>query len=333
MNHRFNPSLLCRCRSCCHSNLWNNLRAKLFPFSDHPLTNSQQLTQVAADEARKVPGGVVTEVGNSEGNPVKGARWRRCRFRIRFIGRPLEAENVCRTFWRGAVGGTGNFDSDRDERWETICQPGGTVDDRGSACILLLRLRRKPVAAAEEIAGAAGHEFVTSALVRLRFWSLLRGIGVGWVIKFDTSRLGESRWYEYLVRFIFGGCVTALAGLIAKRYGATVGGLFLAFPAIFPATATLIEKHEKDRKEREGKNGAERARMAVGLDATGAAIGAVALIVFAAIVWRGLPESSLSIVLPGAMVAWMIASGLGWMLWRLLRKNGRVQRRHAAKHA
>ena len=28
--------------------------------------------------------------------------------------------------------------------------------------------------------------------------------------------------------------------------------LFLAFPAIFPASATLIEKHEKEKKEREG---------------------------------------------------------------------------------
>jgi hypothetical protein len=152
-------------------------------------------------------------------------------------------------------------------------------------------------------------------------------------IEFDTSRLGESRWYEYLVRFIFGGCVTALAGLIAKRYGATVGGLFLAFPAIFPATATLIEKHEKHRKEREGKDGTERARMAVGMDAAGVAIGAIALTVFAAVVWRELPESSLSVVLPCAMVAWMIASGLGWILWQLLRRSGRVRRRHAAKHS
>jgi hypothetical protein len=30
-------------------------------------------------------------------------------------------------------------------------------------------------------------------------------------------------------------------GLLAKKFGSTVGGLFLAFPAIFPASATLIE--------------------------------------------------------------------------------------------
>jgi hypothetical protein len=34
-----------------------------------------------------------------------------------------------------------------------------------------------------------------------------------------------------------------VVGLIAARFGPVVGGLFLAFPAIFPASATLIEKH------------------------------------------------------------------------------------------
>jgi len=28
-----------------------------------------------------------------------------------------------------------------------------------------------------------------------------------------------------------------------------IGGLFLAFPAILPASATLIERHEKEKKE------------------------------------------------------------------------------------
>jgi hypothetical protein len=150
-------------------------------------------------------------------------------------------------------------------------------------------------------------------------------------IELDTSRLGESRWYEYLVRFVFGGCVTALAGLIAKRYGPTVGGLFLAFPAIFPATATLIEKHEKDKKIRNGMDGTERARIAVGLDAAGAALGAIALAIFALIVWRELPRASLAIVLPGAMVAWTVTAALGWMLWEFLRNQGRTRRKHASQ--
>jgi uncharacterized membrane protein (GlpM family) len=152
-------------------------------------------------------------------------------------------------------------------------------------------------------------------------------------IKFDISRLGESRWYEYVVRFIFGGCITAAAGLIAKHYGPAIGGLFLAFPAIFPATATLIEKHEKEKKQEKGENGTIRARIAVGLDAIGTSIGALALSVFAVIVWRQLPRSSLPAVLISAMLAWMVTAGLGWMSWQSLRRRGRLLRQKASKQA
>ena len=67
-------------------------------------------------------------------------------------------------------------------------------------------------------------------------------------IKVDTAGLRRSKAYEYLVRFAFGGTVTAVAGIIAKRFGPEIGGLFLAFPAILPASATLIEKHEMEKK-------------------------------------------------------------------------------------
>jgi uncharacterized membrane protein (GlpM family) len=152
-------------------------------------------------------------------------------------------------------------------------------------------------------------------------------------IEFDISRLGESRWYEYVVRFIFGGCITAAAGLIAKHYGPAIGGLFLAFPAIFPATATLIEKHEKEKKLEKGKNGTIRARIAVGLDAIGTSIGAIALTVFAVIVWQELPHFSLAAVLISAMLAWMVTAWLGWMSWQSLRRRGRVLRQKASKQA
>lgn len=35
----------------------------------------------------------------------------------------------------------------------------------------------------------------------------------------DVSALARSRWYEYASRFLFGGTMTALAGIIAKEYG------------------------------------------------------------------------------------------------------------------
>jgi len=148
-------------------------------------------------------------------------------------------------------------------------------------------------------------------------------------IKLDTSGLRQSRWYEYLARILFGGTVTALAGLIAKRFGPEIGGLFLAFPAIFPATATLIEKHEqqkheKQKKERAGDSGTKRGSAAAGVDAAGAAMGSIGLAAFALVVWLRLPASGMSIVLIGATLAWFVTSASVWefreTLWRRARR-------------
>jgi hypothetical protein len=154
-------------------------------------------------------------------------------------------------------------------------------------------------------------------------------------IKLDTSGLGQSRWYEYLVRFAFGGVVTVLAGLIAKRFGPEIGGLFLAFPAIFPATATLIEKHEKQKKERAGESGTERGREAAGVDAAGAAMGSIGLAAFALVVWLRLPASRTSIVLIGATLAWFVTSVSVWefreTIWRRARR-GRLKASNRPLH-
>src|SRR5712671_5535227 len=68
-----------------------------------------------------------------------------------------------------------------------------------------------------------------------------------------------------------------LAGIIANKFGPSIGGLFLAFPAIFPASATLIEKYEKQKKEKEGLRGTQRGRQAASVDAAGAAMGSIGL--------------------------------------------------------
>lgn len=72
-------------------------------------------------------------------------------------------------------------------------------------------------------------------------------------IQINLPALGRSRWYEYLVRFAFGGAVTVLAGIIGQRYGPGIGGLFLAFPAIFPATASMhgLEEHVGQHDDRD----------------------------------------------------------------------------------
>ena len=129
----------------------------------------------------------------------------------------------------------------------------------------------------------------------------------------DLSALKRTKWYEYAVRFLFGGLITAATGIIAKKYGPEVGGLFLAFPAIFPASATLLEKHEQQRKQRAGLEGTKRARRTVGVDAAGTAMGCVGLAAFAVVVWKFLPSEPAWVVLGGATLVWLGLSILTWV--------------------
>jgi len=134
------------------------------------------------------------------------------------------------------------------------------------------------------------------------------------LVSLNPSALRQTRWYEYAVRFFFGGAVTVVAGLIAKKYGPTLGGLFLAFPAIFPASATLVEKHEREKKKKAGIFKTRRGRQAAALDAYGAALGAIGLLGFGLIVWMANPRLDSILVLTLATCAWAAVSVF---LWRL----------------
>jgi uncharacterized protein DUF3147 len=117
---------------------------------------------------------------------------------------------------------------------------------------------------------------------------------------FDPKGLEKTKSWEYVVRFAFGGLVTAGTGLIARRYGPVVGGLFLAFPAILPASLTLVQQHD----------GREQAVE----DARGARLGSIGLAAFALVTWR------IATTLPGAPVivvatlAWALVSVAAWAL-------------------
>jgi Protein of unknown function (DUF3147) len=136
-------------------------------------------------------------------------------------------------------------------------------------------------------------------------------------IRIDIGGLRRTRWYEYAIRFLFGGLITAAAGLIAERWGPAIGGLFLAFPAIFPASVTLVEEHERQKKTRVGLHGAVRGREAAALDAAGAAIGCIGLAGFALTVWQFLPLGQTWMVLGSAGLLWLVCSGLGWRVLKL----------------
>lgn len=132
------------------------------------------------------------------------------------------------------------------------------------------------------------------------------------VIKFNFASLKNVKWHEYVTRFVLGGAVTVATGLIAKSYGPVVGGLFLALPAIFPASATLLEKHERDKKRRAGIAFTLRGRLAAALDARGASMGAIALLAFAGLSWRLLPDTNAALVLCLALLAWLLVASSLW---------------------
>jgi hypothetical protein len=138
------------------------------------------------------------------------------------------------------------------------------------------------------------------------------------MLKADLSSLRETKPHEDVMRFVFGGVCTVLAGLIAKRFGPVIGGLFLAFPAIFPAGASLIEDHEKQRKAECGFDGTIRGRMAASVDAAGASLGCIGLMAFAFVLWHWLPVHNAYWVISLATLVWM---GLSASLWALRRKR------------
>jgi hypothetical protein len=146
-------------------------------------------------------------------------------------------------------------------------------------------------------------------------------------IGFDVSSMRPFRWKDYAVRFFFGGIITVLTGLIARRFGPSVAGLFLAFPAIFPAGATLIEKQQREKKQRAGFDGTSRGRVVAGIDAIGAAMGTVGLIAFAILIWRFLPSHSSPAILTIAGLAWLATSVLVWRLRRAVKKVKAARRR------
>ena len=132
------------------------------------------------------------------------------------------------------------------------------------------------------------------------------------MVEVRLRALKETKLHEFLLRFGFGGACTAMAGFLAHRYGPVIGGLFLAFPAIFPASVSLVESHERARKREIGVDGTRRGRMAAAIDAAGAALGCAGLVLFAVVVWKLLPHLNAALVIALACCVWLIATLLLW---------------------
>lgn len=137
-------------------------------------------------------------------------------------------------------------------------------------------------------------------------------------IQVEFRAVRRTRWNEWAARFLFGGLITAFAGWIAKQDGPVIAGLFLGFPAILPASATLIENHEKERKHRAGLHGTVRGRVVASVDAAGASMGSVGLAAFAALAWLTLARLPAWLVLLLAAFTWFAVSFSVWWLRKLL---------------
>ncbi len=133
-------------------------------------------------------------------------------------------------------------------------------------------------------------------------------------VRWEPARIRQTNWKEYVLRFGFGGLVTAFTGFLAHRFGPVVGGLFLAFPAILPATVTLIE--------------GDKGRRPAGVDAAGAVLGSIGLLGYAGIVWGLGTRAPAWAVLTGALVVWfLLSAGLWWGCERLKRWKHHRERR------
>lgn len=137
-------------------------------------------------------------------------------------------------------------------------------------------------------------------------------------IEIDLSGVRQTTWRQYMVRFLVGGAITLLVGILGTKFGPGIGGLFLAFPAIFPASATLIEQHELERKRRAGVNGVIRSREVAGVDAAGAAMGSLGLLAFALTVYRMLLSRPAWEALSAALLVWIVVSILVWRIHKAI---------------
>lgn len=123
----------------------------------------------------------------------------------------------------------------------------------------------------------------------------------------DFAAVTKAAPRELLVRFALGAAASVIAGILAKALDARIGGLFLAFPAILPASLTIVQEKEGTRK-------ADR-------DGIGAVLGGVALVVFGCVGEELFTRLNAAATLAACLGAWILASGLLYALLALVRPD------------
>lgn len=127
--------------------------------------------------------------------------------------------------------------------------------------------------------------------------------------RIDLSGLKKVKPRDLAIRFAFGAAVAVVAGIASLTLGSAAAGPLLAFPAILPATLTLMEKEDGESKTIH--------------DLQGSVLGAVGMCAFAVVAWSMLGRLPLVVALLLALAAWAVTSGGLYVIWAFyLRRRG-----------
>lgn len=143
-------------------------------------------------------------------------------------------------------------------------------------------------------------------------------------VEFEPGRLKQTKWYEYAIRFVFGGVIAALAGWVGQKFGPATAGLFLGFPAILPAALTLIEDHQSKESHR-----IDEAKDQAGEDSIGAALGCFGMISFAITVWLLDLQSPIAVVCV-AFASWAVVALAAWLAFQALSGRSKSKTRRSS---
>jgi uncharacterized membrane protein (GlpM family) len=121
------------------------------------------------------------------------------------------------------------------------------------------------------------------------------------LVALDLSEFHKIRWPDVLIRFLFGLTISVVAGVVGVTCGVRIGGILLAFPAILPATLTLIAKEE----------GEERSFH----DLQGTVCGACGLVGFGVVAALTIGRVNVLLALALALLAWCAIAGTLYLVW------------------
>jgi hypothetical protein len=110
----------------------------------------------------------------------------------------------------------------------------------------------------------------------------------------DVGALRQAKPKHFVIRFAFGAAISVVAGLVSLAFGARAGGVVLAFPAILPATLTLIEREGTAKEVEE--------------DDEGAMLGSVGMVAFAVVAAVTLSSLASAVALAAASLAWLVCA-------------------------